>query len=254
MSTDITAADIAEFLTSNDNDFADNLYGWASLSAEGNVVHIKVELLKETPWGGEADKENTAHFHAVVLRADQPKRVVLCGSTRFSKAFAEANLTETLAGRIVLSIGCDTRSDHEVFAGKSPEDLARIKAELDELHKWKIDLANEVLVLNVGGYVGDSTRSEIEYAVKLGKPVRYLEAASGEVEHRAALLKVHTYDELIFGGFICTHCTVDDDFDPTPWPCPSLHAVGVTNEEAVAIITAHRAEIARKAALEAGAL
>ena len=49
------------------------------------------------------------------------------------------------------------------------------KEELDRLHKRKIDLADEVLVLNVGGYVGSSTRSEVEYAALTGKPVRWLE-------------------------------------------------------------------------------
>lgn len=76
-------------------------------------------------------------------------------------------------------------------------------------------------------------------------------------EQRAALLKLHKYDELIFGGFICTHCTAEDCDDPDDnvyWPCPSLRSVGVTDEEAVAIITAHRAEIAREAAQKAGAL
>lgn len=107
--------------------------------------------------------------------ADRPTIVCLCGSTRFSHAFREANLRETLAGRIVLSIGCDMRADTELFADLDSAAIDRIKADLDELHKRKIDLADEVLVLNVGGYVGDSTRSEIAYAEKLGKRVRYLE-------------------------------------------------------------------------------
>jgi hypothetical protein len=101
-----------------------------------------------------------------------PRLVVLCGSTRFGDAFREANLRETVAGRIVLSIGCDMRSDHELWA--DPTEREHIKAELDELHKRKIDLADEVLVLDVDGYVGESTRSEIEYAQKLGRPIRYL--------------------------------------------------------------------------------
>ena len=50
-----------------------------------------------------------------------------------------------------------------------------VKQQLDELHKRKIDLCDEVLVLNVGGYVGDSTRSEIRYALEHGKPLRFLE-------------------------------------------------------------------------------
>lgn len=87
---------------------------------------------------------------------DRPIVVCLCGSTRFSHAFREANLRETLAGRIVLTIGCD-------------------KAGLDELHKHKIEMADEILVLNVAGYIGDSTRSEIAHALAHGKPIRWLE-------------------------------------------------------------------------------
>jgi hypothetical protein len=111
---------------------------------------------------------------------ERPTIVCLCGSTRFIEAFRSANLRETIAGKIVLSIGCDTKSDTDLIAlGELTEEA---KAALDELHKRKIDLADEVLVLNVGGYIGTSTRSEIEYARQHGKPLRWLEpegAASG---------------------------------------------------------------------------
>jgi len=104
-----------------------------------------------------------------------PTIVCLCGSTRFSNAFREANFKETLAGRIVLTIGCDTRTDDDLF-GQLPEaEMDRIKAQLDALHLRKIDLADEVLILNVGGYIGASTRKELEYALRQGKRVRYLE-------------------------------------------------------------------------------
>lgn len=84
-------------------------------------------------------------------------------------AFQEANLNETLSGNIVLSIGCNTHSDDML---RLP---ASVKERLDELHKRKIDLADEVLVLNVRGYIGASTRSEIEYAEAQGKVIRYLD-------------------------------------------------------------------------------
>lgn len=101
--------------------------------------------------------------------------VCLCGSTRFSEAFQKANLEETLLGRVVLSIGCDTKSD----AGAK---IARAdKAKLDALHKDKIALADEVLILNVDGYVGESTRSEIVHALALGKRIRFLEREIAEV-------------------------------------------------------------------------
>lgn len=101
----------------------------------------------------------------------KPKIVCLCGSTRFSDAFEKANLTETLAGKIVLTVGCMTHSDEQLKAVITSEK----KIELDELHKRKIDLADEVLILNVGGYIGQSTLSELEYAIKHMKIVRFLE-------------------------------------------------------------------------------
>lgn len=104
----------------------------------------------------------------------KPKVVCLCGSTRFFETFQEQYYLETLAGHIVLSVGFSPYASDKVHGegvGITPEQ----KIELDELHKRKIDLADEVFVLNVGGYVGDSTRSEIEYATQHGKPVRYLE-------------------------------------------------------------------------------
>lgn len=111
------------------------------------------------------------------LRPDvvRPAVVVLCGSTRFSEAFQRANLEETLAGKIVLTIGCDMRSDKELFKGMAPEELAALKERLDELHLRKIDLADEVLILNCGGYVGTSTARELQYAKDQGKLIRYLE-------------------------------------------------------------------------------
>jgi hypothetical protein len=105
-----------------------------------------------------------------------PPVVCLCGSTRFHDEFRRANLRLTIAGQIVLSIGCDTKSDADLTAAaRLGNDPAAVKTRLDELHKRKIDLADYVLVLNVGGYIGDSTRSEIGYARTLGKPVRYLQ-------------------------------------------------------------------------------
>lgn len=105
----------------------------------------------------------------------KPKIVCLCGSTRFGEAFQNANLKETLDGKIVLSIGCNMKSDTEIFGHLPQSELKEIKQRLDELHKRKIDLADEVLILNVGGYIGESTRSELEYAKTNGKLIRYLE-------------------------------------------------------------------------------
>ncbi len=109
------------------------------------------------------------------LSVRKPKIVCLCGSTRFSEAYQHANLEETLAGRIVLTIGADMKSDGELFEDLSPEQLAEVKTQLDELHLFKIDLADEILVLNVDGYIGNSTRREVRYAKNKGKKIRWLE-------------------------------------------------------------------------------
>jgi hypothetical protein len=66
-------------------------------------------------------------------------------------------------------------SDGEIFSDKLPGEIQRIKADLDALHLRKIDLADEVLILNVGGYIGESTSRELDYAIRHNKVVRYLE-------------------------------------------------------------------------------
>lgn len=104
----------------------------------------------------------------------KPTIVVLCGSTRFKDDWYEQGRRLTHEGKIVLSVG-DLDTSSAARTANVPIDEA-LKARLDELHKRKIDLADEVLVLNVDGYIGDSTRSEIDYAEKAGKPIRYLEA------------------------------------------------------------------------------
>lgn len=105
---------------------------------------------------------------SMMLHEGFPTIVCLCGSTRFMHQFQEAEYEETLAGRIVLTIGCDTKSDDMLRLGEG------IKAKLDELHLRKVELADEVLVLNVGGYIGESTQRELDHAIRLGKRVRFL--------------------------------------------------------------------------------
>ena len=105
----------------------------------------------------------------------KPTIVTLCGSTKFKDAFTEHQLKETLKGNIVLTIGCNMRSDGEIFADHSPEELRMIKAKLDILHFHKIAMSDEILVLNVNGYIGESTEREIVYAESIGVKIRYLE-------------------------------------------------------------------------------
>lgn len=92
--------------------------------------------------------------------------ITLCGSTRFKDEFERINKELTLSGNIVISVGCFGHAG-DVFTDEQ-------KIMLDDIHKAKIDLADEIFVINVGGYIGNSTKSEIEYARQHGKIVRYL--------------------------------------------------------------------------------
>lgn len=104
------------------------------------------------------------------------KIVTLCGSTRFKKEFMEAQKKLTLQGNIVISVGVFGHSgDEEVWEDMEEGFDTKTKAMLDDMHKRKIDLADEIFVINVGGYIGDSTKSEIEYAKSTNKKVNYLE-------------------------------------------------------------------------------
>ena len=95
--------------------------------------------------------------------------ITLCGSTRFKEQFLEAQKRLTLEGNIVISVGLFGHSgDNEVWTEGT-------KQMLDDMHKRKIDMADSVYVINVGGYIGDSTWSEIQYARKNGKRIDYLE-------------------------------------------------------------------------------
>lgn len=97
------------------------------------------------------------------------KIITLCGSTKFKDQFIAEQKRLTLEGNIVISVGLFGHSgDVEVFTDNTKEML-------DNMHKRKIDLADEIFVINVGGYIGTSTKNEIEYAISTNKPVIYLE-------------------------------------------------------------------------------
>lgn len=104
------------------------------------------------------------------------KIVTLCGSTRFKAEFERVQKQLTLDGCIVISVGLFGHSgDSEVWENMDEGTLTQTKIMLDDMHKRKIDLADEIFVINVGGYIGDSTKSEIEYAQVTGKVIKYLE-------------------------------------------------------------------------------
>lgn len=97
------------------------------------------------------------------------KVITLCGSTRFKNEFLQAQKRLTLEGNIVISVGLFGHSgDDEVW-------MEGTKEMLDDMHLRKIDMADEIYVINVGGYIGTSTKKEIAYAKRTGKTVRFLE-------------------------------------------------------------------------------
>ena len=96
------------------------------------------------------------------------KIITLCGSTKFKNEYLEAQKRLTLEGNIVISVGLFGHSgDNEVYTENKKEML-------DDMHLRKIDLADEIFVINTGGYIGESTKREIEYAGKTGKIIKYL--------------------------------------------------------------------------------
>lgn len=96
------------------------------------------------------------------------KVITLCGSTKFKDEFIKVQKELTLQGNIVISVGLFGHSgDDEVWTDDTKEML-------DDMHKRKIDMADEIFVINVGGYIGTSTKSEIEYAKAQGKNINYL--------------------------------------------------------------------------------
>jgi len=101
----------------------------------------------------------------------RPHIIVICGSTRFRREQEDANALLSLNGFIVVasSVWKDSQG--------GPDCTEDQKAGLDLLHFRKIEMADEVFVVNPGGYIGDSTRNEITYARTLGKPIEFLEPA-----------------------------------------------------------------------------
>lgn len=112
------------------------------------------------------------------------KVITLCGSTRFKDEFQRLQKELTLQGNIVISVGLFGHSgDDEVWD-------EGVKEMLDDMHLAKIDMADEIFVINVGGYIGESTKREIAYAKACGKKVRSLVPIPDDAYSDKAILKV----------------------------------------------------------------
>lgn len=102
------------------------------------------------------------------------KVVTLCGSTRFKDEFYQIQKELTLKECIVISVGLFGHSgDEEVWENMDEGTLTKTKLMLDDMHKRKIDMADEIFVIDVNGYIGESTKSEIAYAKEHNKPITY---------------------------------------------------------------------------------
>lgn len=112
----------------------------------------------------------------------KPKIICLCGSTRFTEQMLIKQWELTKQGFIVLS-WCALPDSY--FKGDDKHhigDQEGVKEIVDEVHFRKIDLADEVFILNVDGYIGESTQNELDYAKKEGKIIRFLEPRETGVE------------------------------------------------------------------------
>ena len=99
--------------------------------------------------------------------------VCLCGSTRFKDKFFEVARDLTLQGKIVLM--------PLVFGHAGDNITDEEKENLDKLQFGKINMADSIFIINVDGYIGESTQKEIEYAQLIGKPIEYLEEEKEKV-------------------------------------------------------------------------
>lgn len=103
------------------------------------------------------------------------KVITLCGSTRFKDEFIQEQKRLTLEGNIVISVGLFSHSDDKVWENMEEDTINQTMLMLDDMHKRKIDMSDEIFVINKNGYIGTSTQSEIEYAKQIGLPVKYME-------------------------------------------------------------------------------
>lgn len=108
------------------------------------------------------------------VREPRPKIITLCGSASYWQDFSRLNAKLTLKGYIVLSVACDFKTDDQALSFLTDEAKDLQKSKLDELHLYKIQMSDEILVLNIDGYIGASTNKEIAFAGEHNKVIRYL--------------------------------------------------------------------------------
>ncbi len=161
-------------------------------SAYRKLIDEDLEWLETTPRTLERDhvemilEMEKKHCFAYTLPSSKerrdssfPKVVCICGSSRFADLHAIKRWEFEQGGEYICLMINYLSYDYAIEQGFDKPDhigeQANLRETLDELHFRKIDLCDKVFVVNKNGYIGDSTKKEIEYAEKLGKPVEYLE-------------------------------------------------------------------------------
>lgn len=174
---------------------------------EGVDFELKKEWImtgRKDEYDGSMDKyqQSTAiPIPAVEKNKRVMKRITLCGSTKFKKEFEQVNKLLTLQGNVVYTVSCFGHSDNIQFT-KEEKEL------LDFVHKRKIDNSDGILVINVNGYIGESTKSEIEHAKKTGKYVEYLSDRCDIIDWlQAALVESKPDEKVVLGEWqLCPKC------------------------------------------------
>lgn len=123
----------------------------------------------------------------------QYRKITLCGSTKFKDEYNWWNIKLTLEGNLVYSVASMTHTDKNPITDEQKELL-------DWVHKRKIDESDEIFVIDVDGYIGDSTHGEIEYALGKGKkvtlmsevPIHKIELTNDDIEEI-----IHSMDSYI---------------------------------------------------------
>lgn len=158
-------------------------------------------------------KQRRKKLDAIKLKnkLEEMNVITLCGSTKYKNEFLMVNKWLTLQGNIVISVSMFGHVDKEPL-------LQSEKIILDAIHKGKIDLANEIFVVNVNGYIGGSTKSEIEYADSKGKKIRFLTDEKNEFEK----WKHDFYDRKVLEDWNNSDFKIyQDTIPPPPSPPPS---------------------------------
>ncbi len=154
------------------------------------------------------------------MKGTKPEVVTLCGSTKFKDQFIKQQKLLTLEGKIVISVGLFGHSGDTITEDQ--------KTMLDDLHKRKIDMSDSIFVINVDGYIGESTKKEIEYAFNAGKYVYYLEhpLVDQESKRESAWLIESRYKNDVYwwkGKYF--------NFSFSPWSSDSLEAIRFSRKE-----------------------